>query len=191
MMTALYCAAFALLLLATTGLLVAVLVVRAQRSLGLPRKAPENTMVWRAEKMRTEAREAIKRSRMPAERKSALNQETSQLYDNIVKGAWKLERLRRLKELAIRNAPSESSTRIVQDANEMEARLTEEMNRALDVLLTVPASLMKMEMATDDRATQRLVDSLDEANSRMRDLADAYDDVRDNSFSRTHHANSS
>jgi hypothetical protein len=184
-MTALYCAAFALILLAAAGLLAAVLIIRAQRSIGLPRRQNDNTMVWRAEKMRAEAREAIKRSRMAPERKAALNREANQLYDNIVQGAWKLERLRRLKELAIRNAPSPSSARIVQDANEMETRLLDEMNRALDVLLTVPASLMKVEVAVDDRVTERLVDSLDEANARMRDLADAYDDVRDGSFRQT------
>jgi len=132
-----------------------------------------------------EAREAIKRSRIPPDRKADLTRETRDLYDNITKGVWKLKRVRRIRELAMKGSASANSAGIAREASDMESRLLDELNRSLDALLAVPASLMKLEMAADDQVIDRLITNLDEANLRMKDLADAYEEVHGTSYSQS------
>ena len=180
---ALACITFALIAAAAAVIgLVIYALTRPRASYGVPRGMSESAYAWRAEKMLAETREAVKRSRLPNERKSAVMQESKALYDNIIKSVWKLKRVRTIRELARKGVPSADSARILQDADDMERRVLDDLNHAMDVLLSVPASLVRLEMAADDREIERLVNNLDDANLRMREQAEAYDDMRDGSF---------
>lgn len=183
MVPALYCLGFTLVLLAAIALLVAYTYARA-RGFGMAaRLASTHHLRQRAQHILAEAREAIRRSHIPNERKTTLGNEARELYNNIAHGIWKLDRVRKIRELAMKGPATADSIRIVDDADQLESHLTAEINRSLDVLLSVPASLLKVEVAQGDRVVDHLIQSLDETNLRMRDMADAYADVRSASYS--------
>ena len=183
MLAGVLCVAIPVVLLVVAGLaFTAIAVLNTRERQGIPRKSPESAQLWRAKRLLAEAREAIRCSRITWDRKSALNRETRDLYDNIIKGVRKIDRIRRLRDLAARGTATDSAARIIQEAAAMERQLLAELDRALDVLLSVPASLMRVEVTVDDREIDRLVRNLDDTNDRMRDLADAYDEVRATSY---------
>ena len=59
----------------------------------------------------------------------------------------------------------------------MERSVLSTMNEALDVLLGIPKSLMRVETASDERQLAGILSALSETYQRMEDLADAYAEV--------------
>jgi hypothetical protein len=60
----------------------------------------------------------------------------------------------------------------------LENQLLTEVTRSLDVLEDALVSLTILDVAKGDVTVDRLLDNLEESNSRLRDLADAHEEVR-------------
>jgi hypothetical protein len=53
------------------------------------------------------------------------------------------------------------------------------MQHSVEVLSSISISLVKVQLAHDDIATDRLLVDLNESNHRLRDLSASYDEVRE------------
>ncbi|NIO39164.1 MAG: hypothetical protein GTO41_02560 [Burkholderiales bacterium] len=60
----------------------------------------------------------------------------------------------------------------------LEDRLLVEVKRSIDVLEDALVSLTILDAARGDATVDRLLDNLAESNARLRDLADAHEEVR-------------
>ncbi len=129
-------------------------------------------MTKRAYLLLEEVQDALEKCPVPAEKKALLKEQASQVPENVVRLAWKLERLSRIKALA------QNDSSVQREATELEADLQAAAKDSLELLAMVPLSLMRLELSHSDTGIDRILAGLRESNRRMRDLAEAYDEVR-------------
>ncbi len=134
-------------------------------------KAEEREVGNRAYRLLLEVNEALEHNqRISPEKKASLKQQARQALDNIIALLWKLSRVRRAKAVV--------QTQSQVEIEKLEGRLLTEITRSSDVLEDVLMSTIQLEIKGGDRAVDRLLEDLNESNSRMRDLADAYDEFK-------------
>ena len=139
---------------------------RSGRSEPLPRQ-----MKRHADRLFSEICDALKyNQRIPPEKKSALNRQTRQMTDYALNSLQKLERIQRRRPLV-------NETRRLELAR-LERRLTAEVERALSMLEDALVSIITVDVAGGNARIDRLVNDLSESNSRLRDTADAHDEIR-------------
>ena len=80
--------------------------------------------------------------------------------------------LKRIRALA------KSDSDVQKESLDLEAGLRAGAEESVDLLASVPLSLIRLELAQCDADVDRLVAGLRESNRRMKDLAEAYDEVR-------------
>jgi hypothetical protein len=124
-----------------------------------------------AERLFSEISEALKHNqRIPPDKKAALNKQTRQMTDYAVSSLQKLEQIHRRKAIV-------NETRRLELAR-LERRLTAEVERALSMLEDALVSIITVDIAGGNARIDRLVNDLSESNSRLRDTADAHDEIR-------------
>jgi hypothetical protein len=104
--------------------------------------------------------------RISADKKRKLQIQTTAILNNIVEIIKRLDTVRRLLP-----------TLDGKDRDEMEKMdfsLQLQIERSLETLQTIPISLVKVEIASEERSIDRLIDDLSETNETMHDLADSY-----------------
>ena len=163
------------------GLFLGILVLNTLSGLGqgsLPRHMKEAQFAYSASHLVAEVNEAVKHCQIPSPKKTVLKQQAREVSDNIRRAVWKLHHLRKIRHLAARTSGSSYTAQVVAEVSEMESKLLHEMDRSLEVLFSIPLALMKVELAQGERTADRLLTELREANLRMRDMADTYDEMR-------------
>lgn len=124
-----------------------------------------------AERLISEINEALKHNkRIPPDKKSSLEKQTRQMTDYTVISLQKLERIHRRKGMV-------NETRRLELAR-LERRLAAEIERALNMLEDALVSIITVDVAGENARIDRLVNDLSESNSRLRDIADAHDEIR-------------
>ena len=122
-----------------------------------------------------EIRGVLASSAIPAGQRSELLRQLQRVPENISGALGKLQRLRRVKKIAQR---SEGAGAVLQEIARLEAQILAELRRTHQTLLEMPVALMKLDLARGDRDFQRMVAALDEANRRLHDLAESYEELR-------------
>jgi hypothetical protein len=61
-------------------------------------------------------------------------------------------------------------------------QLRSEMQHSVEVLSSISISLVKVQLAHDDLATDRLLADLNESNQRLRDLSASYHETREQRY---------
>jgi hypothetical protein len=140
--------------------------LRTKRSEPLVRQ-----MKRHAERLFSEISEALKHNqRIPPEKKTALDKQTRQMTDYAMSSLQKIEQIHRRQAMV-------NETRRLELAR-LERRLTAEVERALSMLEDALVSIITVDVAGGNSRIDRLVNDLSESNSRLRDTADAHDEIR-------------
>jgi hypothetical protein len=121
--------------------------------------------------------EALRSTPISSEQKSLIKQQSANIPKNIVKSAKRLRRLRKLKDLSSQMGKHDT------ELEAMEHSMVAVMDSSLDMLLSIPKALMKVETARDERAVTKLIEELRETNRHMLDLADAHTEVAESRLS--------
>jgi len=151
--------------------LIAVAVRRRQED----RATSEAQYAEDARRLVTEIQGILASSPLPPEQRAELLRQLNQVPQNITHALGKLGRLRRVKKIAQR---SEGAGAVLQELAHLEAQIVAELRSAHQTLLAAPVALMKLDLARGDRDLQRIIAALDEANQRLRDLAESYEALR-------------
>ena len=169
--------AFVLIALIALALLISVvvLVVVAMRRPQGEHAMSEAQYAKDARRLVTEIQGILASSPLPPEQRAELLCQLNQVPQNITHALGKLGRLRRVKQIAQR---SDHAGAVLQELAHLEAQIVAELRSAHQTLLAAPVALMKLDLARGDRDLQRIIAALDEANQRLRDLAESYEALR-------------
>ena len=119
----------------------------------------------------SEIGEALKHNqRIQSDRKTRLKTQVDQTTDYVLVSLGKVARIRKHK--AVLNTSRQD------EITQLENRLLDEVARSLDVLEDALVSLTILDVARGDAAIDRLLSNLEESNTRLRDIADAHEEVR-------------
>jgi hypothetical protein len=134
-------------------------------------KAPERKLQDQACRLLSEIGDALNHNqRIQTDRKSNLKEQANQTTDYVLVSLGKVARMRKHK--AVVNAKRQAQITVLED------RLLVEVKRSIDVLEDALVSLTILDAARGDATVDRLLDNLAESNARLRDLADAHEEVR-------------
>jgi hypothetical protein len=134
-------------------------------------KPAERKMQEQACRLLSEINDAVKHNqRIQSDRKSSLKAQANQTTDYVMASLGKVARIRKHKSAV--NAPRQA------EITQLEDRLVAEVVRSLDVLEDALVSLTILDVVRGDATVDRLLENLQESNARLRDIADAHEDVR-------------
>jgi hypothetical protein len=139
--------------------------------------ADERDMVEHANRLAYEIRDAVKESPLPPRKRSSFQRQAGEVPDNLVKALWKLARLRRIAA-SIDQRYDEQGLKH-QELDQMVHQLRGEMQHSVEVLSSISISLVKVQLAHDDIATDRLLADLNDSNQRLRELSASYAEVKE------------
>ncbi len=142
--------------------------------------ADERDMVEHANRLAYEIRDAVKESPLSPQKRSSFQLQAGEVPDNLVKALWKLARLRRIAS-SIDQRYDEQGLKH-QELEQMVNQLRGEMQHSVEVLSSISISLVKVQLAHDDLATDRLLADLNESNQRLRDLSASYHEAREQRY---------
>jgi hypothetical protein len=156
-----------------------------------PAKMDEWRQVRHARRLLAEIEDVLKYSPISDAKKSSLRQQADEIPTNIATAALKLYRVRRLQRIvrlahahdldgaqATSDEVEQEEAQVLDELAAMEQNLLGGMKGALQALRSMPVTLMRVELARDERAIDRLLANLDDTNRRVKDLADAYHDLK-------------
>lgn len=134
-------------------------------------KASERKMQDQACRLLSEISDALKyNQRIQSDRKASVNAQASQTTDYVMVSLGKVARMRKHK--AVVNVKRQA------EITRLEDKLLAEVTRSIDVLEDALVSLTILDVAKGDTTIERLLTNLEESNARLRDLADAHEEVR-------------
>lgn len=134
-------------------------------------KPAERKMRDQACRLFSEIGEALKHNqRIQPDRKTRLKTQVDQTTDYVLVSLGKVARIRKHKSVLNTSRQAEIT--------QLENRLLNEVARSLDVLEDALVSLTILDVARGDAAIDRLLYNLEESNTRLRDVADAHEEVR-------------
>jgi hypothetical protein len=133
--------------------------------------------VEHANQLAGEIRDAVKESPLSAQKRSSFQLQAGEVPDNLVKALWKLARLRRIAGSIDQRYDEQGFKH--QELEQMVNQLRGEMQHSVEVLSSISISLVKVQLAHDDLATDRLLVDLNESNQRLRDLSASYMEVKE------------
>ena len=132
-----------------------------------PRIKSELPTYKKAQTIQREIENILKgNKRISANKKRVLQEQTSAMLNNIVEIIKRLDTVRRL----IPTLDGKDRT----EMEKMDFSLQLQIERSLETLQSIPISLVKVEIASEERSIDRLIDDLSETNETMHDLADSY-----------------
>ncbi len=137
----------------------------------------EVEMLERADRLAREIRTALKHSPVATARKLSLKRQAREVPDNLVKALWTLARLCRIYDSLDPKYDQEGRNR--QEITEMQSKLLAEMKHSVEILSSLPVSLMKVELARGDGGLDRLLAALDETNKRLLDMSASYMEIKE------------
>ena len=140
-------------------------------------EADEREMVEHANQLADEIQDAVKDSPLTAVKRRSFELQAGEVPGNLVRALWKLARLRRIAA-AIDVLYDEQGLKH-QELGQMANQLRDEMKHSVEILSSISISLVKVQLAHDDIATDRLLVDLNESNHRLRDLSTSYVEVRE------------
>jgi len=125
-----------------------------------------------ARRLVTETKDILASSSLAPKQRAELLRQLNQVPENIIRALGKLQRLRRVKEIA---KSSGHARAVLDEIAHLEAQILAGLRNAYQTLLAAPVTLMKLDLARGDRDLQHIIAELGEANQRLRDLAESYE----------------
>lgn len=124
-----------------------------------------------ASRLFSEICEALKHNqRIQPDRKTRLKAQVDQTTDYVLASMGKVARIRKHKSVLNTSRQAEIT--------KLENRLLDEVTRSLDVLEDALVSLTILDVTRGDATIDRLLHNLEESNARLRDIADAHEEIR-------------
>ena len=138
--------------------------------------ADERDMVEHANRLAYEIRDAVKESPLSPQKRSSFQLQAGEVPHNLEMALWKLARLRRIA--ASIDARYDQNGQKHQEIEHMVHQLRDVMQHSVEVLSSISISLVKVQLAHDDIAADRLLADLDESNQRLKDLSASYAEAK-------------
>lgn len=151
----------------------------------VPRRLPESQYARDADNLLRQIRDALSTSSISPEQRSAVETQIGQVPRNLALALQRLQRIRTVKKIAKRSPDTQNLDAIMDDVREMEKRVQDELSRMHETLLTVPVSLLKIDVARNGRSIERIVEDLSDMNNRLGDVAETYDELREEDIRRS------
>jgi hypothetical protein len=120
----------------------------------------------------------LKTSPLSQQQKADLRAQIKQVPENTSHALAKLNRLRRLRDIAQHRADSDYAAEVIQELDAMEAQVHAQLRQMRYTLLDLSVALMKVDVSRGDGSLDRLIARLSETNQRLDDLAEGYADVK-------------
>jgi hypothetical protein len=136
----------------------------------------EVELLERADRLTSEICSTLKQSPLSDIGQADCERQARAVPDNIVNSLWTLSRLRRVERMIEPRTDSDGQQR--QAIVEMESKVRAEMERSVEMLITIPVSLLQVELVRSDDRITRLVNDLDETNKRLIDLSAGYAETK-------------
>lgn len=136
----------------------------------------ERDMVEHANRLAAEIRDTVKDSPLPARKRSSFEQQAGEVPHNLEMALWKLARLRRIAASIDYRYDQDGHKH--QEIELMVNQLRGVMQHSVEVLSSISISLVKVQLAHDDIAADRLLADLNESNQRLKDLSASYAEVK-------------
>ena len=133
-------------------------------------------MLERADRLAREIRIALRHNPVSSVRKISFERQAREVPDNLAKALWTLARLRRIDDSLDPQYDRDGQNR--QEITDMQNKLLAEMKHSVEILSSIPVSLMKVELARGDGGLDRLLAALDETNKRLLDMSASYTEIR-------------
>lgn len=140
-------------------------------------RSDECEMVEHANRLSDEIRDALKDSPFDVKKRASFESQAGEVPDNLVKALWKLARLRRIA-VSIDDRYDVQGDKH-QELDQMANQLRSVMQHSVEVLSSISISLVKVQLAHDDLAGDRLLADLNESNQRLKDLSLSYAEVKE------------
>lgn len=125
-----------------------------------------------------EVPEALKKAPLNSTKKSLIQQQADKIPENIINLMEKLGQVRRLKETISRIDRYGNSNQNLGDIQQIEKDIMVEVNYSMEILSSIPISLVRLEISRGDNAIENMLLKLDEANTRMVNLTSTYKDEK-------------
>ena len=177
--------AIVLMLVVIGGLFIGLFILNTlsyTRRYSTPRHIKESRFGHSAHHLVAEVDEAVRHCSIPPAKRKVIKQQAREISDNINGALWKLHHLRKIRQLAAGmggySGGASYTAQVATEVTEMEKKLLREMDRSLEVLFSVPLSLMKVGLAQGERTADRILAELRETNQRLRDIAVSYDEMK-------------
>ena len=141
---------------------------------------PEAESYDSASRLVATIRASLQHAPISAAQASSIKEQANAVPCNIAENLRKLARLRQIGRLisgAGRTRNACDRPKEVAELRALERQLTVAIEGSLQVLMGIPVSLMKVELARDDRAVARILADLAETNLRLTDLAESWEEV--------------
>lgn len=136
----------------------------------------ERDMVEHANRLASEIRDTVKDSPLSARKRSSFEQQAGEVPHNLVRALWKLARLRRIAASIDYRYDQDGGKH--QEIEQMVSQLRGVMQHSVEVLSSSAISLVKVQLARDDIATDHLLADLNDSNQRLKDLSASYAEVK-------------
>jgi len=136
----------------------------------------EVDLLDRADRLTREIRSALQQSPLSDIRKTDCERQARAVPDNIVTSLWTLSRLRCIERMIVPRSDPDGQQR--QAIAELKSKLRAEMERSVTKLISIPVSLLQMELVRSDDRITRLEADLDETNKRLIDLSAGYTETQ-------------
>lgn len=120
----------------------------------------------------------LKTSPLSQQQKADLRAQIKQVPENTSHALTKLNRLRRLKDIAQHQADSDYAAEVMRELEAMEVQVHAQLRQMRYTLLDLSVALMKVDVSRGDGSLDRLIARLSETNQRLDDLADGYVDLK-------------
>lgn len=134
-------------------------------------KPPQRNPKRHAQQLLSEINEALDYNRrISIDKKSSVREQARQMAGYAVASSEKLARIRRRKTIV-------SSERQI-ELERLERRLSAGIIRSLDMLEDALVAIIKVDVVGGQATIDRLVTDMNESNARLRDVADAHDEIR-------------
>ena len=109
-------------------------------------------------------------------KKQIFKSQCYQILTNINKAIWKLHRTEQLRSIINSNRTyNESRTN---EVTRLVEKITQEINKSLDVLSLSATNLLKVEVSHGDLLFDQLLRNLNESNNRLKNISSVYQDAK-------------
>ncbi len=132
----------------------------------------ERTLWAQADELIQSINNSLTHATITNEQKASLRAQAADIQLNILKSGQILHRLRETNKLIYRQ-----TNQLNVELQNMERKRTQAIYDSLVVLRSIPVALLRVESARDARSVDAIIKTLADTNQRVRDIADAHDEL--------------
>jgi|GEM_PF-3806555 len=125
-----------------------------------------------------EINDILRSSPISTQQRADLTAHLRDVPANLTRAVGRLNRLRRIRDIANRAPDTEYSQQVRRDLDAVETEVQTQVYALHKTLLDMSVVLLRVDKASTGRSLERLMTELSTANERLEDIAASYDDIQ-------------